>query len=813
MSSRSGQESPVLPSFQPLYTLRKLLREPIVTLAIVLVLSLGIGANILMFLIYDHVVLRPLPYPALDRLVALWETNTSQGVRQGAVSIPNFLDWQAAARSFEGMAAIQRLPLTFGIPGRPPEIVTAARTSHELFFLTGARLALESGLGSDDTVVISNSLWQRFFGGDRGILGQAVEIDGRPATLAGVLAPGQEFPRGTEVWVSTRWNADPGQRGSRSLMVIGKLLAGTSPATAQGEMTSLAARLAAAHPEANAQAGAAVHLLREDLSANFKSTAGLIFGALGLSLLVVCINVGNLMQVRTSARQKEFGMRVVLGARQQDLIGQTAFELLVLSVAGTCGAILVAASGRRLLAASSLGQTLRMESIAFDHRLWLFSGLLAAAVALCLAVAPSMQLVGLRFGAPGSGGEHLVHGHERRSAGLLRFLTVLQIAISLPLVVGAFLLLTNLHAIEKLDMGFQREQVHSWRLAFPRHGAALASRPQIVAEALERVAALPGVERCGLVSTLPFSGTRAAGSFLILDRPAPGPGDEPTSDFRVVAGDYFEALAIPLRSGRFFTATDGPFSPGVAIVNRALAERYWPNEDPLGKRIRVGAPEEQALFGSSIEREIVGVVGNVQHEGLSGERSPELYLPYGQNPTSNLFLAAKIPGANPAGPAASVPGAFLGGRSDLQIAGYQPMQDLISRSLGHPELQSAMVAFLGMLSVFLVCLTIYAIVSSFVTSRYRSLAIRMAMGAKTADVAWLVGSQGAGLTAAGLGAGALATWSMSKLLAHNVTLVSPNLALSLLFGFALIAVLVALAIVAPIRHALRIQPAELLRNG
>lgn len=807
------------PRIQLGYALRKLLREKVLSAAVVLVLALGIGANLLMFLVYDHLVARPLPYPGLDRIVTVWETNPGQGIQQGAVSIPNFDDWRQRAASFERLAALQRAPLGLSWNASETEIVNAARTTRDFFELTGARLALgqpfppEKDSEAGATAILSHSLWKRSFGGDPAVLGRAVRADGRAATVVGVLAAGEEFPRGVELWLSTRWSPEASPRGSRSLLVLGRLLPGISLAKANDEMASLMTRLGEEFPEVNAQAGARVQALRESLVANLRPTVSLVFAALGLSLLVVCINVGNLMQVRTSSRRKEFGMRVVLGATRLDLLGQIALEIFFLTLAGCLGALAVAALGRRLLAGSAVGGLLRAESMSFDHRLWLFAGAVAIGVTFCLAVAPALQLLGLRFKTPGAGGEQLGGGgQDSRSAGLLRTFTVVQIAISLPLVVGSFLLLANLRQIDHFEMGFRRDQVHSWRLSFPRGGADAAGRVQLVAEGLARLAAVPGIDHSGVVSSLPFSGSRAAGTFLLADGPRPAGEEEPHSDFRVVGGRYFEAMGIPLQRGRFFTDADGPFGPGVAIVNAALAERYWPGADPVGRRIRVGTPEEQALFGSSIEREVVGVVGNVLHEGLSDARAAELYVPYGQNPSASVHLVIHVVPRDTAATAALAPKAFLGGRSDALISAHQPMRQLVSRSLGYPELQSAVVATLGLISIFLVGLTLYAIISYFVAAKHQSLAIRVAVGAQSSDIVGLVAAHCAWLTGLGLAAGAVCSWTLTTVLAHHVQMIEPRFLLSLALGSVLIAALAALATLAPIRQALKIQPADLLRK-
>lgn len=809
----------MIPKVQPAYALRKLLRQPGITAAIVAVLALGIGANLLMFLVYDHLVVRPLPYPDLDRLAVLWETNLDQGIQQGAVSIPNYLDWTERTTSFEGLAAVQRAPLSFSLqPGGEPEILSAARTTNDFFRVTQARLAFgegfpQSGPGdSADLAVISFSLWKRSFGADESVLGRTFQVDGRPVTLTGVLREAEEFPRGVDLWVSTRWTSEPGQRGNRSLLVLGRLKSATALAQANDEMTSIMHRLSEEFPDVNARAGVRVDLLKTSLVAGLGPTAKLVFIAIGLSLLVVCVNVGNLVQVQTAARQKEFGLRMVLGAQFQDLCGQIALELLFLSLAGSLLALPIAFAGRQLLAASAIGPVLRADTLSFDYRIWLFGCGLCVAVAFCLAVAPALHLLGPRFKAVGVGGEHLDRGQENRSAVLLRFLTVVQIAISLPLIVGSILLADNLRQIDRVDLGFQKQQIETWKLAFPRSGANPVQRAQIVAEALERVRGVSGVVHCGLVSSLPFSGSRSAGNFLIVNRPPDPAGNETHSDFRVVAGEYFSALGIPLIEGRFFTDSDGPTAPGVAIVNAALATRYWPNESPVGRRIRVGTPEEKAIFGGSIEREIVGVVGNVLNEGTGSDRSPELYVPYGQNPTQVMTLAVHHLPADPSGVVAATPKAVLGGRTDLMVSGRQSMGELVSRSRGYPELQAGIVAVLGVISVFLIGLTIYAVISYFVTAKQQSLAIRLAVGAQAADVIGLVAWHCAWLTGLGIAAGAPLAWAATRLLENQVQMIEPRWILAILLTSLLIVLLVTLATLAPVRRVLRIQPSDLLRR-
>ncbi len=806
-----------LPKLRIRSGLHRLVKEPGLTVVSLLVLALGIGANTLMFMILDHLVLRPVPFPGLDRLVTVWETDLRQGVAKGAVSAPDFLDWQTRARSFSALAAIRRSPVSLRARRGDIEQVQGARVTGDFFRLLGAETALghlprpDDAADFDNVALISHPLWQRVFGADPGIVGRVVEVDGRPLTVIGVLRTGDDFPRRVDLWLPVRLRPEPTERSRRSLLVIGRLAEGTDLRHAAVELRGVAGQLQREFPDSNARTGVTVTSLRDELVGESRSTVSLVFGALALTLIIVCVNLSNMLLVRAASRHKELAISVALGAGRGDVVGQLVGEIVLLVASGTVLALGAALAGRALLAMSPLGTTIQADTLALDGRAALFAVGVAALTGLFMALAPALQYMGtgLNVLAPEEG--DWGRGQGKRVLLLQRLLVVLQLAISLPLLVSAMLLLQNLGQIRELDLGFQTVGVHALRVVFPRNGPQPLQRAQLVRDGLDRARSVTGLDAAGLISDLPFSGSRTSGGFAIVGRTAATPAEAPTSDLRVVAGDYFRALAIPLKQGRLFTGFDDRFAPGVAIVNESLARRYWPGESPLGKRVRIGSPEEVAVFGGSIEREVVGVVGDVVHEGLGGERRPELYLPYGQNPVTSASLVFRTRRSDPAALAASVSKAFLGGRADALVSGYLPMTEIVSRSLGYPEVQAGLVAFLGLLSLFLLGISIYAIISHFLAQRRHSLAVRMALGAQRGDIFKLVIRQGLIFSLGGLAFGAVAAVAVLRFLAHQVHLLHPQAWPAILLGTFILAVLALVSILVPARRILRAEPAVLLR--
>jgi predicted permease len=803
------------PTLRLRYGLRKLVHEPSLTVIALLVLALGIGVNTLMFMILDHLVLRPVPFSGLDHLVAVWETDLRQGVAKGAVSSPDFLDWQARSRSFDSLAAILRSPMSLRTGHGETEQVQGARVTGEFFHLLGVTAALgnlpRSRDGSEDVAVISHSLWQRNFGSNPGIVGHTVEIDGRPFTVLGVLKAGEDFPRRIDLWLPVRLRPEPGERGRRSLLVIGRLAAATDLRRVRLEMQDIAAQLQREFPATNAQTGAMVGSLRDEFVGNNRATISLVFGALALSLIIVCVNLANMLLVRAAARHKEFAVGVALGARRSDIVGQLLGEVFLLVLSGTILAFGVALVGRALLAASLLGRVAQADALTLDLRALAFALCVAGLTGFLMAMAPVLHYLGSGLNALTAETGSWSRGHGMRVLLLQRLLVVLQMAVSLPLILCTLLLLQNRQQIRQLDLGFQADGTHVLRVSFSRNGPPPSRRVQIVQEGLDRVRALPGIDAVGLVSDLPFSGSRTSGQFVIVGRPALRSIDAPVSDLRVAAGEYFRSLAIPLKRGRAFTSSDDRFAPGVAIINESLAQRYWPGEDPLGKRIRVGSPEEVALAGGSIEREIVGIVGDVIPEGLGKERRPELYLPYGQSPTASASLVFRTRRQDPAELAASVSSAFAGGSTDAAVSGYLPMAEIVSRSLGYPEVQAGVVAFLGLLSLGLSGMSIYAIIAHFLRQRRQSLAVRMALGAQRADILKLVIRQGMILCLGGLAVGAFSAAVVLRLLEHQIHLLHPQAWPAVLLSLAILAALAFVSALVPAQRILRLEPGSLLR--
>jgi putative ABC transport system permease protein len=799
------------------FGLRKLLREPVLPLVVVLVLAVGIGANTLMFMVLDRMVLRPLPLSGLDRLAAVWETDPLKSVTKGSVSPSNFLDWQAQSRSFETMAAMRRVPLNLSVRNGGTLQVQGVRVTGDFFRLLpfhaaqGRLFHAQAGNGDENTAVISHGLWQKLYSSDPGIVGRPIAIDGRLLTVVGVLNPREEFPLGTEVWLPVRLEHGPNSRGSRSLFVIGGLKPGVTLRQAQAELDRIARGLQQEFPDTNRQSGIMLTQLRDELVANYRSTVWLLSAGLALILLIVCVNVTSILVIRAAARKKEFAISIALGSSRGEVIRQLMTEVFLITGAGAGLGLALALGGRSLLEVSALGRLVRAETLTLDLRILMFTLMVVLIVGSIMVLIPASQFLGVRLNVLSADGGELGRGEGRRETALQRSLVTLQLAMSVPLLVAALLLFQNLHQIGEIDLGFNPKDVLTWRVSFSQEGLSPVRRAEIVGAGVERVGALPGVEEVAYASDLPFSGSRTSGDFVISGRKASA-GDFPSSDLRIIGGDYFRALGIPLKRGRVFGDQDGRFASGVAVVNESLAQRYWPGEDPIGHRIRIGSPEERALFGGSVEREIVGIVGDIVDDGLGAVRRPEVYLPYGQCPSAGVTLVVRSRRSLSAGFATAVANAFTEDRKESRASSVRPMREIVSRALGFPEVQTGSLIFLSLLALLLVGLSVYAVISYFLAKQRRSIMVRIALGAQSRSILWLLARQGMVLCLGGTAVGAVASLCLSRVLLHQVHLIQPRTISAILLGAALVIVLTLFTCLAPTRRILDQDPAVVLRH-
>jgi putative ABC transport system permease protein len=774
-------------------------------------LALGIGANTAVFSIVHGVLFRPLPYPAPDRIVQIWHDLRLRGgpAREWA-SPPNFFEWQAQSDVFSSVAAVAGWGPSLTGAGREPERLTGARVSAGYFDVLGVPVAKGRLFTPDEdrpdgppVVVLSYSLWQRL-GGQDDLLGQSLALGGSPYTVVGVMPPSFRPAVITDAEVFGPLQLDPASQARNfvTLRVVGRLRPGVSRDEAQAKLDVLARRLETEYPASDKDARIVLVSLHEQLAGPFRRALLVLMGAVAFVLLIACANVANLMLARASARGRELAVRAALGAGVWRLSRQLVTEALVLSFAGgAAGALLAAWTVDALVATSPLG-TAGFGDLSIDPQVLAFTAMLSLATGLVFGLAPASRAVktdltlalkdGLRGGTSGG---------RLRAA-----LVVSEIAVALMLLVGAGLLLRSFAQLLAVDPGYRTDHVLTVPLNAPP--TRYAERPQIAAfydRVLARTGTLPGVRRAALVSVLPLSPGDNDADFSIEGRPTPqNDFDRPVAWYRMASAGYFDAMGIRIVRGRGFTGADGPDAPGVVVINESLARRYWPGEDPVGRRIRLGGGPTAPLVT------IVGVAGDVLQRGLDVPPQAEMFIPYRQIPSRFMTLVLWT-AVEPSNEISPVRDAVRAIDPELPLTGIATMADLRQQSVSQPRFLLGLLGAFAVAALVLAAIGIYGVVSYGVTQRTTEIGIRMALGADLRRVLWLVVWSGLRLTATGLAfglAGAAITTRTLATLLFQVEATDPITFSATAAALGSVAVLASLV---PALRATRVDPIRALR--
>ena len=795
-----------------IYALRALRSAPGFALVALLTLALGIGANTAIFSVVRGVLLSPLPFPDADRVMRVWQANPGENDLRSQVSEPDYLEWRTEAKRFASMGAYWYMPggsnsdLT-GIGN--PERIEGAYVTPGFFPTLGARAAIgrtlrdeETVVGNDRFIVLSHGFWQRRLGSDRGIIGRALTIDGKPFTVVGVMPPEFTFPADRiDYWMPLTImgpDAIGRQRGSRFLDVIGRLGPGVTPAQAQDEIEAIARRISDREPDARGWSGATVLPAREAVVGDVRRPLLVLLGAVAFVLLITCVNIAGLLLARATARQSELAVRSALGAGRGRIVRQLVTESMVLALFGGALGLLLAYAGVRALGALGAGELPRAQAIRIDGVVLAFafglstvSGFLFGLLPALRATSRNLQGV-LRAGARGMVGGA---GQRLRSA-----LVVAEVALAVVLVVGAGLAAKSFMRLLEVSPGFQPNNVLAVRLgmAFERLGPA--RMPAYYQALLARIAAVPGVEVVGAAKNFPLRGMGEPWT-AIVPGGAAGAGDR---EIRVpvlhTSPDYFRALGIPLRAGRVFTMADRDSAPPVFVVNEAFAHRYWPNENAVGKTIRLGNTPIQ----------IIGVVGDTRQRSITEPPEPMAHIHYLQNMRAGLSLVIRTTG-EPGRYANAVREAIWSVDRDQTITSVETMSSIVGGNVSRPKLLATLLLLFGVMGLTLGALGIYGVLAYAVSQRRREIGVRVALGASPRSVLGLVIGQGMGLALVGVVAGIAGAFALTRLMAsvlYEVKATDPA-------TFAtVIAVLLLAALVAswlPARRALRIDPVQALR--
>ena len=782
---------------------RSLRKNPGFTFIATVTLAVAIGASTSMFTIVNAVLLRPLQYREPEQLVILRDQNRTR-TNAGVTSPANFLAWRARTQSFSDLAATYDQPRNLTSPGDPEEILTRLTTDN-FFSMLGVRAQLGRmyGPGDDvrDVVVISHALWQRRFAGDPQVIGRPVTINDRVRTVIGVTAAEfRSVGARPDAWIPMP--LDPNWRG-RYLTVMARLRPAVSVEQASSDMTAVAARLADELPQFNRGRMADVVPLHEQVTGNVRPALLVLLGAVGLLLLIACANVANLLLGRAATRRTEIAVRLSLGATRGRVIRQVLTESVVLAVfAGALGVIVAVWGTEAVITFMPADLALpRVDEVRLDGRV------LAFTVAVCL-------LTGILFGtAPAVMGSAVdlaqdtregMRGTTRGGARLRSALVVAEVALAMVLLIGAGLIGRSLQQLLHVDTGVRTEQVLTMRLMLTAARYQQESELRgFMQRLLTRMQSLPGADAVGGEMYLPLTGLKIGHSFTRDDRPQPPPGEEPNTDIRVVAGDYFRALGIPVLKGRALEARDSEHGPSVFVVNEALARRYFPDRDPVGQRISFE-------WDGMVSGEIVGVVGNVREMGPKDEPSPAIYRAYGQMPMPQMTLVMRSAG-DPLALASAATTAIREIDPDQPVAEVRTMERVLANTVARPRLILYVLGGFAAVALLLAALGLYGIVSYSVTQRRRDIGVRVALGAQRADVLRPILREGMMLTGCGLALGLAAAFASTRVMQSLLFGVESTDPVTLLGVAAFLTATALAASYIPARRATRLDPVVALR--
>jgi putative ABC transport system permease protein len=802
------------------YALRILRRSHGFTIVAVLALALGIGATTAIFSVVDAVILKPLPYRDPGQLVQLWMRFTNIGIPndQNWVSAPEFMDLQQN-NSFSQIAAIDDQSYNINISGAP-ERIEAAVVSASFFPLLGVQAQLgrvflpeEGRAGHQQVVLLSDGLWRRRFGADRGVLGRKLVMNGQSREIVGVLPPGFQMPRDAEVWTPLVFAAAdlaPDNRGSHGLRAIARIKPGLTFAQARADMAAVSSRIIEQNPTYPYKdynfAVILVPLLEQQIG-DIKMALWVMMGAVSLVLLIACGNVANLLLARASARQREIAVRQALGVGRWRLTRQLLTESVLLALAGGAAGLALAFGALRLLVAATATSFPRVAETHLDPGVLMFTLLVSLATGILFGLAPAFQAA--RHDTHDTlkeGGRGIVGG---ASQGLRSALVVGELALSLALLAGSGLLIRSFLRLQQVDAGFRADGVLTMRVSLPEQKYAKPEQTRaFYRELLDRVRQLPGVDAAGAANGLPLGGTGWSGTTTIDTQAVPEKDRSPETDQRPVTAGYFEAMGIPLVRGRYFDRRDIETAAPVAIVDETLARTYWPGEDAIGKRITQGDRESSAPW-----RVVVGVVRHVRYRTLESPSRVEFYWPYPQTDFALGSMSLAIhTGADPRMLANAVQKQVSALDPDQPVYRIRTMQELMAESVARRRLSMFLLAIFAGVALLLAAVGIYGVMSYTVAQRAHEMGIRMALGARGKNILWLVLGQSLWLTGAGLLIGLAGSLLLTRLLATLLFDVKASDPFTYLFVALFLAAVAQVASFLPAWRATTIDPVTALRQ-
>jgi putative ABC transport system permease protein len=802
------------------YGLRMLLKSPSVSIVATIALALGIGANTAIFSVVNAVLLRPLPFANSDQLMMVWETDATRGQVRGAASYLNFSDWRDQNHVFERLASYHNNDFIMTGRGESTRLQGAV-VNADLFPLLGVAPSIGRGFMPDEdkpgeggrVVVLSQALFQKRFNSDPNVINQPMVLDGRNYTIVGVMPDAFQFPiqnDPVELWTTVaidREGEDPvtEERGAHYINVIGRLKPGVRREQAQAEMTAISARLEQQYPEKNLHKTIALEPALEALVGNIRPALLILLGAVGCVLLIACANVANLLLARAMMRYKEMAIRSALGASRGRIVRQLLTESLLLSLTGGTLGLFLAVWWADLLVALGKQNIPRALQVGLDWRVLVFTLAVSVLTGIVFGLVPALHssktelTESLKEGGRGSGDG----ARRNRIRGLL---VVSELAIAFVLLVGSGLLIQSFWRLYQVSPGFEPQNLLTMVVSIPEVKYPTERQEHFFRELLTRVRALPGVRSASAVTPLPLSGEMYRISFETEGRPV-AKGDLPSSDFFVIDDNYFKTLGVSILKGRDFNERDTEKATPVIIVNETFARKFFPNEDPVGKRIKPGISVND---DKPAMREIVGVVSTVRNRNLSSDLRAGYFVPSTQIPFNQMTLVVRTT-TDPHTLVTAVQNEVRAMDQELPVFNVKTMEEYISATVAAPRFNTTLLVIFASVALVLTIVGLYGVMSYSVAQRTNEIGIRMALGAQTRDVLRLIVSQGFKLVLLGLALGMVGAFALMRVLA------------SLLFGvsardpytFGAVAIVLAsvalLACYIPARRASRVDPLQALR--
>ena len=805
------------------YGARMLLKNPGFTLVAIVTLALGIGANTTIFSVINSLLLKPIPFPEADRLVLVWQSQVNDPKNRNIISAPNFWDWRRQNDVFANMAIFDSAGKGYNLSGGgEPERVSGVRVSAGFFDVLGVKPRLgrtflleEENPGKHQVVVLSNGLWRSRYNSDPDIVGKTIKVDSEDHTVIGVAPPEFEFqffspPR--QLWVPVAYTQGDQSRGSNSFFCLARLKPGVTMEQARAQMNTIGLGLAQQYPQDNAGNTVAIDPIVGFGVEGQQTTLLTLLAVAGFVLLIACVNVANLLMARGATRSREFAIRAALGASRARTIRQLLTESLLMAFAGGLSGILIAAwSGSLLLKVlpgnlravpfRSINST---DGIAIDYKVLAFTWGITCLTGIIFGLAPALIF------SKRNVNEFLQEGSRGTTGGGARLrqgLVILEVALALVVLTGAGLMIQSMARLLNVAPGLDPHNVITLNMSLPQENTYYGppGHPQFAHDLQEHVGSIPGVVSVSAVSHLPIGGGNAGRGFVIEGKPDPGPENQPGAGYSVICPNYFRTMGIRLIGGREFTERDSQNAPGVIVINEAMAKRYWPNEDPLGKRIKIGGFNSDNPWMT-----IVGIAQDVKQGGLDRQSRREFFRPYSQAAWPVMTVVVRT---------ASNPGAFINPikqalariEPDRAASGIRTMDEVIYDSLGSRRFPMMLLVAFSLVALTLAAVGISGVVGFSVSQRTREIGIRMALGARSGNVIRLVLNRSMAAALIGVAVGLAASFGLTRFLTGLLFEVKPMDPIVMGSAALILAGVAFIACYLPARRATKVDPMIALR--